>query len=324
LLGEARYTLGRSNQIMNNPRGGEQGPNELGDEAVARSQARHVAAVGKPHKPGLRGLTDYYEQAAAPVGLASIAPPLRALGALEAGLLIPGGLRKAIAPQADESRMAGVGQLGLAGLSLLGLKGATTAKAPEAAREISSSFRPYGFKPQSVAAEGYGGVGRNVEGLNQRPPSLQAIIDSVAAGKQGVPEAELSKFPEAWRQFASATAPKVAKSPVKITRTPKGMLSKMNRESEAGYRNIPGYEGVPGIERLPEGGMSTITPDEWKKLGMRQVEEHFPSRLRPVTPAPGTEAGYGEDLLAQLMSRANQLKIPARSRAIATNTPLPE
>jgi hypothetical protein len=312
LLGEARYTLGRSGQIMKEPQ-------RLGEEAAAASEAKHLAAVGPRSKPGLRGLTDYYEQAAGPIGLASIAPPLRPLGALEAGLLIPGGVRKAFAPQEDESRMAGLGQLGLAGLSLLGLKGSMAAKeAPAAAREISTTFRPHGFKPQAVVDEAYGGMGRNVEGLNTRPQSLQSIIDSVAQGKQGIPEAELSKFPEARRQFASATAPKVAKSPVKITRTPKGMLSKMNRESEAGYRNTQS-QGA-NLDVLPESGLSTITPSEWQKLGMRQVSEHFPSSLRPVSPVPGTEAGYGEDLLANL----SRLKIPARSRAFATNTPIPE
>lgn len=289
-------------------------------EAAAKAAVDLVGEQYPRHKPGLRGLTDYYEDISAPVGLASIAPPLRPLGALTAGLLIPGGVRKIIAPQEDESRLGGAGQLGLAALSLLGLKGASTA-APQMAEQapMATSFHPWGFKPQSKAIEGYGGVGKQLSGLNEQPKSLQALMEEVG---QAVPEKVAQQYPASFRPFLSEVAPKVAKRPVSIKRTPKGMLSKMNRESEAGYRNVPSETNTSeAFQSLPKGGLESITPAEWRKLGMRQVEEHFPSRTSVV---PGSEPGYGEDLLAELSQRAKRLNIPARARAFRDNTPFTE
>lgn len=278
LLGEARYTLGRGQQIMKEPY-------RLGEEAAAAEQAKHVAAVGAPSKPGLRGLTDYYEQAAEPIGLASIAPPLRPLGALTAGLLVPGGVRKILAPQEDESRLGGAGQLGLAALSLLGLKGKTPSVAAGHA-PVSTSFRPYGFKPQS----------------------LQALENPST-------ESTLAGLPESWKQFAKPGIVSREKKAAKVIHTAAGnksRIGRMNQQAEAGYRNVPA-ETNPNLGLLPESGLGTITPVEWQKLGLRQVRQTTPSY-------PNPEAGWGEDLLANL----SRLKIPARARAFATNTPLPE
>jgi hypothetical protein len=256
----------------------------------------------------LRGLTDIGETASLPLAMMGMVPTpaspflLGASGALAGA----GGLRKLIAPEEDESRVEGGVQ---SALSMLPLAGKLRGLGQVASKRFPIS-----------AEKAYRGAGsmERFGGLNEAPQSIAALEASLAASKPQIAAEEMAKFPEAWRQFASATAPKVAKSPVKITRTPKGMLSKMNRESEAGYRTTQSQRS--GLDVLPESGLSTITPSEWQKLGQRQVSEHFPSSLRPVSPVPGTEAGYGEDLLANL----SRLKIPARSRAFATNTPLPE
>jgi hypothetical protein len=283
-----------------------QAPQPTAEEMAAATQRA-------PREPmSLRGLTDIGETASLPLALMGMIPSPASpvlLGA--SGVLAgAGGLRKLIAPEADESRIEGGVQ---SALSMLPLAGKLRGLGQVASKRFPISAEKAYRGAQSLERFG---------GLNQAPQSIAALEAAVAAGKPQVSAEQLSKFPEAWRQFASATTPKVAKSPVKITRTPKGMISKMNRESEAGYRNTQSHGA--DLDMLPESGMATITPDEWKRLGMRQVSEHFPSTLRPVSPVPGTEAGYGEDLLAQLSARTNRLKIPARSRAFATNTPIPE
>lgn len=270
------------------------------------SAKRNTTVAQEPMS--LRGLTDIGENAALPLGLAGmvpspLSPVLLGSSAALAGL---GGLRKLINPQADESRIGGAVQAGLSALPALS----------GAARGIRNAGQ-LAMKRIPISAEkAYRGVGslEQLSGLNEAPQSIQALENLVSKAKS-LPEDVLSKFPESWRQFASAETPKVTSS-VKTTRTPAEMLAKMNQESAAGYRNVPSHES-PRLDVFPRGGLDTITPDEWKKLGLRQVHQSTPTYL-------SEQANWGSDLLGPEADRAARLSIPARARAFRTNTPFTE
>ncbi len=250
------------------------------------SAVRQTAVERKPLS--LRGLTDIGESASLPLAAMGMIPsPASPILLGASGLLAgAGGLRKLIAPEADESRLEGGVQSAL-------------------------SMLPFAGKMR--------GLGQQV--LKRFPISAEKAYSLSGLETAANPaEAKLiSALPESWKQFAKPGIVSSEKKAARIIPTKAGnqsRLARMNRESEAGYRTVP-PETNPNLDLLPESGMSTITPDEWRKLGLRQVRDAIPSHTAPVR---GSEPGYGEDLLANL----SRLKIPARARAFATNTPLPE
>jgi len=172
-------------------------------------------------------------------------------------------------------------------------------------REAREAARVGGNARFSKEVPGFGGVGENVSNFGEQVAQ---------------------KLPESWKQFVRPASfrgkAEKAASYVKPDRnlTPK-LAEKLRAsgldESSFGGERTVGSSSNPLLDLLPESGLGTVTPAEWRKLGLRQVSEHFPSYTK-AGPAPETD--WGENLLANL----SRLKIPARARAFATNTPLPE
>jgi hypothetical protein len=258
-----------------------QGPVEPSPEDLAEATQRTTVA----REPmSLRGLTDIGESASLPLaGMGMIPSPMSPflLGA-SAILAGAGGLRKLIAPETDESRVEGGVQ---SALSMLPFAGKLRGLGQHAMKRIPVS-----------AEKAY-----SLTGLEQAVNPAEAKL--------------ISGLLESWKQFAKPGIVSSEKKAAKVIHTAAGnksRIGRMNQQSEAGYRNVP-PETNPNLGLLPESGLGTITPAEWRKLGLRQVHQTAPSY-------PNPEAGWGEDLLANL----SRLKIPARARAFATNTPLPE
>ncbi len=294
LLGEAKSSLGRSEQLLG----------KIGAEGETVAQAEQQRQREGAYRPAmsLRGLTDAMEMAALPVGVAGMVPTPASpflLGASTA-LGAAGGVRKLLNPDEDESRAGGAGQLAFAALpsavgkSIRGLRGLGGQAMKRFPISTEKAYR---------GAESL----ENLEGLNQPPQSLAALRRMMESRQPQVPDEIMRGLPDAWKQFASVTSPAVAKSAPKIKRTPKGMLSKMERESEAGYRNVP-HSDNPLLDVLPEGGLGSITPAEWKRLGLKQVQNDIPRHFDET-------ADWGGDLFEQLAQREGRLSVPARARA---------
>ncbi len=298
-LGESRYTLGRAETLLGDT--GRQAK-VAGEDAAQLEQQRQREGAYKEPPMSLRRLTDMAEMAALPVGIAGMVPTPASpflLGASTA-LGAAGGVRKLLNPDEDESRAGGAGQLAFAAL-------------PSAVGKGIQGLRGLGgqaMKRFPISAEkAYRGADsmENLSGLNEQPQSLAALRRMMEARQPQVPDEIMQKLSNAWKQFASVTSPAVAKSAPKIKRTPKGLLSKMGRESEAGYRNVP-HSDNPLLDVLPEGGLGQITPAEWKRLGLKQVQNDIPAYLDET-------ADWGGDLFEQLAQREGRLSIPARARA---------
>ncbi len=297
LLREAKASLARSEQFLRDV-GADKGVMSH-EEATAPTTAKMPTARG-----ALRGFTEMLAKPAPALGTAAMGSALTGIGAplapyLGAASMLSAGpnvIRQALLPDEDESRAAALGEGALyAAAPAIGKFGPaisqTVKNALGSMRGLSNATKPAGWVGKSVAS-GYGGVGKNVSNFDE----AASAVDDVS------PE-----LPESWKQFVQPKSFRGKAEPVASARNPKDMLATMSRESEAGYRNVP-HSDNPLMDLLPEGGLGSITPAEWKKLGLRQVPEDLQFHQNPA-------AKWSEDLFEQLAQREGRLSIPARARA---------
>ncbi len=333
LLGEARYTLGRGREFMKEA-------HDAGDAAVEFSNRTHRANMPATG----RDITNYTDLGSALSGAAAIAPtPASPALMLASGVLgLPGGVRRMINPDEDESSGAGMMQTGM---SLAGLAPALGgfARAGKIAQQTSPEIRAMGSK----LAPTYGGVGRNSGNIGEDILDLVGgrggrTDDVISPELEKMIQAGSDELPASWKQFASLKQPQVAAPRPRPSRaravptkeTVRDMLTRMNQEAESGARNVfhtpsPGSKTAEMLDALPPSGMDTITPAEWEKLGLRQVRQTSPTYRAPRAAAESVAApvqaiddgaNWGDDLLAQMTGRERRLSIPAHSRAYRANT----
>lgn len=291
------------------------GPNETANA----STPEELAALIGPRKHqmpsglgALRGFTEMLAKPAAPLGKISLSalvasaipgaapvtlPIASGAGTLATMFSAPDIARRALLPDTGESRTGALGEGAMyAALPALGKYGPRMATAVKdtlgSMRGFQAAAKPAGWVGKS-AASAYGGVGANASNFDEAAHVAQ--------------NAE-QQLPESWKQFVKPSTFRGKAEPVApfvkpATETPQDLIRQMNQQSAAGYRNVPSSSN-PGLEGFPENNLASITPDEWKKLGLRQVRQTTPTHLNE-------NADWGPNL----MDNFRRLAIPARSRA---------
>lgn len=300
-LGEARYTLEKGRQ--------------LSESAIPEP------APAAPTRSGARQFTDYLEELSLPMGIAGAVPtpasaPLLALSALMAA---PGGVRKLVSPEEDESRLGGAVQTGLSALpGVAAARGAGSLRGLQRAAGLS--------KPAGPAGEVLAGPSMFDDVMARA--SRTAGADTLRSNVRSAIDAAPSNFP-------SGPTPQAAL---------KQQLRRLNAEGGGVGRNTFSSEDVtPLLETLPEGGLSTIgrginklgstsgprsivndieglddLPQAWRQF-VKPEGTLPPSSSRRSAPWTSLDA-----LLESITPNRQRLGIPARARAFRTNSPLPE
>lgn len=305
LLGEARYTLGKGRRLLQD----------------VTPEPEPVA----PAHSGMRQFTDYLEEASVPFGLVGAVPspasaPLLALSSLMAA---PGGIRKLVSPEEDESRVGGAVQTGLSALP-------GVAAIRRGAGSLRGLLRGAGIGERATAA---GPAGEVLTG--------SAMLDDVAArglaqeGTQTLRSAVRGAIDEAPSNFPSSPTPEASI---------KQAIRRMNADAQSGARSTWSARDVsnPLFETLPEGGLNTIgtglnrlggagarsvsndienlpeLPSAWQQF-VKPAGTLPPSSSRRSAPWTSLDA-----LLAEITPNRQRLNIPARARAYRANTPFPE
>ena len=315
------------------------------DEFLTSVGARTPQPAPRKAPTPLRGFTDLLDDASMASGVAGIVPspasgPLLALSSL---LALPGGARKLISPEEDESRVGGAFQTGLAALPGWGAArrlAGRAGKAYQGGADLAEKYAFYGPKYRTAVEEpvkrafgaslqrlkntgrastqdlAYGGV--------QRPVMTGSSAEQFRRASRGFTEpAEIMNAAES----VVGSDPRSLKVLQQLVEGGDEAVA-LRRARRYGYGGSepsltrsagtnPSYESlehVPGWEKLPEGGIGTITPESLQSL--------LSSRGGVATDLAETASDWGPDLMEALNAQQRRLSIPARARAFRSNSPL--